>query len=98
MRRLTALCSAALVLALGYATTAPGQLGEAARMPMADLLPLAGGPEVGGTAGEGVLEQALRKAQRKASVVPRGDGPHLGAQVVRRTALRSSPGGEIVVD
>ena len=98
MRRLTAFTAAALLLSGGLATTAPGQLGEADRPPslLADRLPLAGGPEVAGTAAPGALTQALRTAHRSASAVPRGDGPHLGAEVLRRTAMRSSPGGSIV--
>ena len=100
MRRLTAFTAAALVLACAWTTTAPGQLGDAARTPvlLADRLPLAGGPEIGDVvaAGDGAIGQALDKARETAKLVPRGDGPHLGAQVLRRTAMRSSPGGSIV--
>lgn len=98
MRRPGAFSVAALVAACALATTAvPGELADAARTPQArDRLPLAGGPAVGAVPSEPVLGQALRKAQRKADDIPGGDGPHLGAEVLRRTALRSSPGGTIV--
>jgi hypothetical protein len=98
VRRLTALLSAASVMVLGSAAAEPGQLGDAARLGTPELLPLAGGPAVHGVVGDGVLSQKLRTAAEKAEVVPHGVGPHLGAQVLRRTALRSSPGGSIVVD
>lgn len=80
MRRLTVLTTAAIIAAGGWAGTAPGQLGAAARV---QAPPPVGVP-------------ALGETRRTAEAVPNGAGPHLGARILRRTGLRASPGGRLV--
>jgi hypothetical protein len=90
MRRLTVLLPAALLVMLGWVASAPGQLGEAARVdvPMVEPVPLTDGPP-------DLKEELGAPAQEE--VVPTGSsGPHVAAKVLRRTALRATPGGKIV--
>ena len=91
MRRLTALVTAALLMAGGYATTAPGQLGEAARVPVwqADALPLADTPPAG-TAEGGAFGPGRQER------FPGANGAKVAGRVVARTGLRASPGGRLV--
>jgi hypothetical protein len=97
MRRLTAIAAAAVLLAVGYAASAPGQLGEAARAttaptpPQDEDMPVTSDRALKAVVGdEGEGDGAI--------AVPNGHGPHLSAQVLRRTNLHVSPGGPIVVD
>ena len=79
MRRLTALVTAAGLIAFGWTASAPGQLDDAARTPLSAAAPL----PVPGTLA------AVPKVKNEREV-------DLGAEVLRRTALRESPDGKIV--
>lgn len=82
MRRLAGLAAATLLLAAAGSTAAPGGLGDAARL---EVLPP---PDI-------TLAQALKQAEGAAEQVVTTEDA--GAEIVRRTALRRSPGGKRVV-
>ena len=87
MGRLTAFLSAALLILLGVAASAPGQLGDAAR-PLSERVP----PPV-----DGVLSKSppVRHA-RDAADVGGGPGEHVGARILERVSLRDAPDGRVV--
>ena len=82
MRRLAGLVAAAVLLAMAGSTAAPAELGDAARL---QVLPA---PDI-------TLAEALKETQGAAAqLVTTADA---GAQILRRTALRASPGGKRVI-
>jgi lipoprotein-anchoring transpeptidase ErfK/SrfK len=90
MGRLTAFLSAALLILMGVAASAPGQLGDAARGPVAlsERVP----PPVDGALSVGPPVSRVRAAAQ----VGGGPGEHVGARVLERAALRDAPDGRIV--
>ena len=95
MRTFVAFGTVALAIALIVVAVAPGPLGEAARdlaaqRSASQRLPLAGGSTSSGLSALPPTRGAARRARAGASPQPRRP---LGAQVVRPTALRASPGG-----
>jgi len=82
MRRLAGLAAAALLLAAAGSTAAPADLGEAARL---QVLPA---PNI-------TLAEALKEAQGTAAQIVTTEDA--GARILRRTALRATPGGKRIV-
>jgi L,D-transpeptidase catalytic domain len=82
MRRLAGLAAAAVLLAGVASTAAPAELGDGARL---EVLPA---PDI-------TLAETLKEAQGAAAqLVTTKDA---GAEVLRRTALRATPGGRRIV-